>query len=86
MRLIFSKNYIKDYNKLSQHLQKAIKKQLEFLLTNPWHPSLGAKKIKGFIGIFEGRVSKSCRFTFCINRDCLTLRRFGDHDKTLKKP
>ena len=86
MRLIFSKNYIKDYNRLPQHLQKAIKKQLEFLLANPCHPSLGTKKIKGFVGIFEGRVSRSCRFTFCINGDCLTLRRIGDHDKILKKP
>ncbi|MEA1963096.1 MAG: hypothetical protein U9M94_02540 [Patescibacteria group bacterium] len=86
MKLIFSKNYIKDYNKLPQHLQKIIGKQLKFLLANPWHPSLGTKKIKGFIGIFEGRVSKSCRFTFYIDGNRLTLRRVGDNDKTLKKP
>ena len=86
MRLIFPKNYIKDYNKLPQHLQKAICKQLKFLLADPWHPSSGTKKIKGFIGIFEGRVSKSCRFTFCIDGDYLILRRIGDHDKALKKP
>ena len=86
MKLIFSKNYIRDYRKLSQFLQKAIDKQLKFLLSNPRHPSLGIKKIKGLIDVFEGRVSKSCRFSFHIDGDCLVLRRVGDHDKTLKSP
>ncbi len=86
MKLIFSKNYIRDYRKLPQYLQKAIDKQLKFLLSNPRHPSLGIKKVKGCINIFEGRASKSCRFSFHINGDCLVLRRVGEHDKTLKRP
>jgi len=50
------------------------------------HPSLGVKKIKGTGGIFEGRVSKSCRFTFMMKDGFVVFRRIGDHDKTLKNP
>ena len=75
-----------DYKKLSDELKKRFVKQLNFLLSDPWYLSIRVKKIKGFKDIFEGRVSKSCRFTFCMDGDRLTLRRIGDHDKTLKKP
>ena len=86
MKIIFSKNYIKDYRKLPLHLQETFDKQLKFLLSNPRHPSLGTKKMKGFKNIFEGMISKSCRFTFYINGNILILRRIGGNEKTLKNP
>lgn len=84
--VITTKYFKLDYKKLPPDLQERFLKQLKLLLNNPRHPSLRIKKIKGTNGIFEGRVSQSCRFTFCVWERNLILRRIGEHDKTLKKP
>ena len=78
--------FIKDYKKLTLQLKKRVIKQVQLLSQNPRHPSLHIKKIRSARNIFEGRISKSCRFTFHIEQDALVLRRVGEHDKTLKNP
>jgi len=84
--IITTKYFKLDYKKLPSDLQERFLKQLKLLLNNPRHPSLRIKKIKGANGIFEGRVSQSCCFTFCVWEGNLILRRIGEHDKILKKP
>lgn len=85
MKLLFTKRFIRDYRKLPQQIQKANDKQLELLLFDPQHPSLGIRKMHDPRNIWEGRVTESYRFTFQIQEDNYILRKVGTHD-ILKKP
>jgi len=85
MRLVFTKNFIRDYRNLPPPVQKAIDKQLEFLLSDSQHPSLHIKKMQDPRNIWEGRVSGSYRFTFQVEGDTYIMRKIGSHD-ILKKP
>jgi len=85
MKFSFTKNFVRDYRKLPQEIQKTVDKQLEMLLENPTHPSLNLKKMQDPRGIWEGRVTYAYRFTFQIEDDTYILRKVGTHD-TLKNP
>jgi len=85
MNLLFTKNFIRDYRKLPQQIQKATDKQLGLLLSDPQHPSLSTKKMQDPRNIWEGRVTESYRFTFQIQEDIYILRKVGTHD-ILQKP
>ena len=85
MKFTFTKNFVREYRKLPQEIQKAVDKQLEVLLENPKHPSLNLKKMQDPRGIWECRVTYSYRFTFQIEDDTYILRKVGTHD-TLKNP
>jgi mRNA-degrading endonuclease RelE of RelBE toxin-antitoxin system len=85
MRLLFTKNFVRDYRRLPQDIQKAVDKQLELLLENAKHPSLNVKKMNDPRDIWEGRVTAAYRFTFQIENDVYMLRKVGTHD-ILKKP
>jgi mRNA-degrading endonuclease RelE of RelBE toxin-antitoxin system len=74
-----------DYNALPESIKDRADKQFVLLLENPHHPSLQIKKIKGHPNIWEGRVTKSYRFTFHISGEIYLLRRIGTHD-ILKTP
>ena len=74
-----------DYNALPESIKDRADKQFVLLLENPHHPSLQIKKIKGHPNIWEGRVTKSYRFTFQISGEIYLLRRIGTHD-ILKTP
>ncbi len=80
MKLLFTRNFIRDYRKLPQHIQKTIDKQLAHLLSDPHHPSLNIKKMQDPRDIWEGRVTGSYRFTFQIIDDTYLLRKVGTHD------
>ena len=85
MNLFFSKPFVRDYRKLPKQIQTAIDKQIEFLLSNPRHPSLNIKKMNDPREIWEGRITKSYRFTYQIERETYVLRRVGTHG-ILKNP
>jgi mRNA interferase RelE/StbE len=85
MKLTFTKNFVREYRKLPQEVQKAVDKQLLLLMENPKHPSLNLKKMQDPRDIWECRVSYSYRFTFQIENDTYLLRKVGTHD-TLKNP
>lgn len=85
MKLAFTKNFVRDYRKLPQQIQKLTNKQLEFLLSNPKHPSLNIKKMQDPRNIWEARITKSYRFTFQIEKDTYILRKVGTHS-ILTKP
>ena len=85
MKLLFTRTFIKNYSKLPKRIQSATDKQLEYLLSDPEHPSLNIKKMKDPREIWEGRVTESYRFTFQIQGDLYIIRKVGSHD-ILKNP
>ena len=85
MRQLFTKNFVRDYRKLPQAIQKGVDKQLELLLTNAQHASLAVKKMNDPRGIREGQVTAAYRFTFQIEGDIYIMRKGGTHD-ILKSP
>ncbi|MFQ5796536.1 MAG: type II toxin-antitoxin system YafQ family toxin [Candidatus Bipolaricaulia bacterium] len=80
MEFIYTDPFKEDYQKLPQHIKKRTQKQLRFLLQNLRHPSLRAKKMKGYEDIWEAAVTKNYRFTFAIEGNYYILRRIGTHD------
>jgi mRNA interferase RelE/StbE len=85
MKIQTARPFDRDYNALPKLIKDQADKQFALLLENPHHPSLRVKKIKGHPNIFEGRVTKSYRFTFQISGEIYLLRRIGTHD-VLKTP
>ncbi len=75
----------KDYKKLPPKIKDTVDKQLEFLLSNPDHPSLNLHPIRGTKKIWEGYVDYKYRFTFEIDGDFYVLRKVGSHD-IIKNP
>lgn len=75
----------KDYDALSENIKEQADKKLTLMLQNPHHPSLKLKKIRGYPDIWEGRISRSYRFTFQIYGNTYLLRRIGTHD-ILRRP
>ena len=80
MKTETTRPFDKDYTDLPEKIKDQTDKQLTLLLSNPRYPSLHLKKMEGYIGIWEGRISKAYRFTFQIERDTYILRRIGTHD------
>jgi mRNA-degrading endonuclease RelE of RelBE toxin-antitoxin system len=85
MRIQTTKPFDEDYDALPEGIKERAEKQFVLLMENPHHPSLRLKKIKGHPNIWEGRVTKSYRFTFQISGEIYLLRRIGTHD-VLKTP
>jgi mRNA-degrading endonuclease RelE of RelBE toxin-antitoxin system len=85
MRIQTTRPFDEDYSALPDYIKKQADKQFIILTENPHHPSLRLKKIKGHPNIWEGRVTKSYRFTFQISGEVYLLRRVGTHD-VLKTP
>ncbi|MBU4481698.1 hypothetical protein KKH59_05340 [Patescibacteria group bacterium] len=86
MRIIRLNPFKEDYKKLPPDIQKRADEKITFLITNSHHPSLRTKKIQGTKDVWEGRITKSIRFTFQITEDIYILRRIGKHDEVLRKP
>jgi mRNA-degrading endonuclease YafQ of YafQ-DinJ toxin-antitoxin module len=88
MTIRTTRPFDRDYDKLPEGIKQLAEKQFTYLLEDPRHPSLRAKKMKGKwgqLGIIEARVTKGYRFTFMIQGDQYILRRIGSHD-ILKNP
>jgi mRNA-degrading endonuclease RelE of RelBE toxin-antitoxin system len=85
MKFFRTERFKKQYKKLPLPIKQAVKKQLALLADNPDHPSLNIKKMQDPRNIWEGRITKSYRFTFQIEDDTYLLRNFGPHD-ILNKP
>ena len=69
MKVRFTDRADKDYAALSTNVRRVFGKQLEFLLANPRHPSLRAKKLEGFDDLWQARVNRGWRFYFKIEGD-----------------
>lgn len=86
MEILFTNKFRKDYKKLSPQVQKIIKEKIVLLQSNPMHPSLRTKKIKGSKDIFECSASMGIRITWQYQNHDILLRAVGEHDMTLKNP
>lgn len=64
MQLFFTRPFEEDYDALPEKIRQLIDRKLALLLQNPRHPSLRIKKMHDPRDIWEGRVTKSYRFTF----------------------
>ena len=69
MTVRFTERADKDYAALSANVRKAFRKQLAFLMENPRHPSLRAKKLEGHDELWQARVNRGWRFYFKIKGD-----------------
>lgn len=82
-RLTRTERFKKSVLELDRRTRDKLKKQLKYLMSDPRHPSLHVKKIKGTQSIFEARVNGSYRFTFEFREDHeIILRVVGPHNKT----
>ncbi|WAM31362.1 hypothetical protein [Caldicellulosiruptor naganoensis] len=84
MKIYYSQLFKEKVNKLPQDVKKILKKKLELLLQNPYHPFLQTKKIQGTKDIFETTITMGIRLTWQYKEDAIILRNIGEHDKTLK--
>lgn len=68
-------------------VKRRLKKVMEFLSTDPKHPSLRIEKIEGTGGIYSVRVTKGYRLTFEFKEGgVILLRVIGKHDEVYRKP
>ncbi|ACM61615.1 hypothetical protein B0S90_0029 [Caldicellulosiruptor bescii] len=86
MKIYYSQLFKEKVNKLPPDAKKILKKKLELLLQNQYHPSLRTKKIQGTKDIFETSITMGIRLTWQYKEDGIILRNIGEHDKTLKNP
>ena len=70
-----------DYQDASNSVQKAFDKQVRLLAANLLHPSLHAKKYDETEDLWQGRVNKSWRFYFKIDKDTYIITRIVPHPK-----
>jgi len=86
-RLARTERFKKGVLELDEKTREKLRKQLAHLVTDPRHPSLQIKKIKGTRSIFEARVDSFYRFTFeyGANKEII-LRAVGPHNSSVKKP
>ena len=87
LKLTRTERFKKSVLDLDGRTREKLRKQLEILISNPRHPSLGVKKIKGTKSVFEARVDDFYRFTFEYGeKNEIVLRVVGPHNSTLKTP
>ena len=87
LRLARTERFKRSVLELDGRTRERLRKQLELLISNPRHPSLGVKKIKGTKAVFEARINDRYRFTFEYGEEGeMILRVAGLHNSALKKP
>ena len=86
MELSRTERFKRAYKRLTPGLQSQAGVALGRLAQDLSYPSLQVKRIKGTAGIWEARVTRSCRLTFEMDGNELVLRNIGEHDATLKNP
>lgn len=85
MKVQTTRPFDRDYARLPEEVKERVDKQLALLLSNPRHPSLRLKKIRGAEEIWEARVTRGYGMTLQIVGDTFVLRRIGAHD-VLREP
>ena len=81
MTFVRTDAFVRDFQDLSNDLQRRAEEALRRFASDPRHPSLRVKKMEPKSrGIFELRVTKSCRITFETGHNDVRLRRIGAHN------
>ena len=78
-KLIFARNFKKNYKKLPAHLRERFDKQLSLFTENPQHPSLKIHRYRTEENVWEGYVTDKYRFTFSITDEGYIFRNVGPH-------
>ena len=86
MRIFSYERFRQFYQRLPHSIERKVDKQVALLATNPRHPSLQVKRIKGTEGVWEARVDLHYRMTFEMVGDAVYLRVVGHHDEALRRP
>jgi mRNA interferase RelE/StbE len=89
MKISRTDAFKREFQKLPDRIKRSTEKALRLLVTNPHHPSLRVKKvkgelIKGFDNVFEARITRDYRLFFLIDSDCYVLLCCGSHEEYLK--
>ena len=85
-------HFKKAYQVLPKPIRQKVTKAFILFQTDPYHPSLGVKKMRGHKSIWEGRIDRQYRFTFHFERGEATgeticvFRNVDNHDECLKNP
>ena len=80
MKIQTTRPFDRDYARLPEEIKDRVDKQLALLLSNPRHPSLRLKKIRGTENIWELRITMGYRLTLQMAGDTFILRRIGPHN------
>ena len=83
MKILYTKKFLRSFNKLLSDIKKRAKKKFNIFLNNSNHPSLRVKKIKNRKGVFEGRINRDYRFSFLITKEAYVFINIGKHDEVL---
>jgi mRNA interferase RelE/StbE len=84
MKIFFTRQAQRSYQKLPLIIQKKADKQLSLLLSNYRHPSLKTRKMSG-VNKFEARIDIHYRLTFIIKKEGIIILTIGPHNKGLGK-
>ena len=79
MRLDYSPQFLRSWDKVPLQVQRRFEKQSAFLLENLRHPSLRAKKYDEARDIWQARVDRAWRFYFQIRGDTYYLLNITPH-------
>ena len=80
MKVARTERFDRAYRQLSAENRAQARKAISELAADVRHPGLRVKRIRGTKGIWEARVSRSCRLTFQVEGDTILLRNIGEHD------
>lgn len=80
-KIILTDRFEKNYKKLNTKIKKQLKKKIEIMQDNPFHPSLRTKRIQGTNDLFEFSVNMDVRVIWHYEDDKLILLLdIGHHD------
>ncbi len=79
-RLAWLPRFERDYRNLPATLKAQVDQALLQMEEDLRYPSLRVKKMQSSQGIWEARVTRSCRITFNLEGELITLRTVGEHD------
>lgn len=87
--IIRTEPFKRDFQRLPEAIKRRTEAALKLLMSNPHHPSLRVKKVRGVIlkgydNIFEARITRDYRFFFLIEKEGYILLRCGRHEEFLK--
>jgi mRNA-degrading endonuclease RelE of RelBE toxin-antitoxin system len=86
MPIQFTERFVKQYERLSENIQRKVDKALRMLGSNFRHPGLRSHPLEGAGDIFEAYVDAKYRLTFERRGNILIMRNVDNHDECLKNP
>ncbi|MEW6658187.1 MAG: hypothetical protein AB1424_05980 [Thermodesulfobacteriota bacterium] len=89
IRVLRTDPFKRDFQKLPETIKRRTEAAIRLLVSNPHHPSLRVKKvrgeiIKGYDNIFEARITRDYRFFFLVATNAYILLACGKHEDYLK--